>query len=106
MGHAGTLDPLATGVLVLCLGSATRLVEYVQRMSKTYHSIFRLGARSDTDDADGAVAPVSGAVDPGQPAVLDALAGFTGAVEQTPPAYSAAKVTGQRATTWPGREKR
>src|SRR5436190_13746426 len=52
IGHTGTLDPLATGVLVLCLGSATRLAEYVQRMTKTYHSVFRLGARSDTDDAD------------------------------------------------------
>src|ERR1700722_15480892 len=65
IGHAGTLDPLATGVLVLCLGSTTRLVEYVQRMSKTYRSAFRLGAKSDTDDADGAVAEVPGAVDPG-----------------------------------------
>jgi tRNA pseudouridine55 synthase len=97
MGHTGTLDPLATGVLVLCLGNATRLVEYVQRMGKTYRSIFRLGARSDTDDADGAVADVAAAVDPGRPAVLDALVGFLGAVAQTPPAYSAAKVTGRRA---------
>ena len=97
MGHTGTLDPLATGVLVLCLGNATRLVEYVQRMGKTYRSTFRLGARSDTDDADGAVAPVMGAVDPGRPAVLDALAGFLGVIEQAPPSYSAAKVAGRRA---------
>src|SRR5258707_10630127 len=71
MGHTGTLDPLATGVLVLCLGNATRLVEYVQRMSKTYRSIFRLGARSDTDDADGAVTPVADAIDPGQSTVIE-----------------------------------
>ncbi|HBI45237.1 MAG TPA: pseudouridine synthase, partial [Planctomycetales bacterium] len=51
MGHTGTLDPLATGVLVLCLGAATRLAEYVQRMGKTYRTELRLGARSDTDDA-------------------------------------------------------
>src|SRR4051794_27942322 len=58
MGHTGTLDPLATGVLVLCLGSATRLVEYVQQMSKTYRAGLLLGSRSDTDDADGTVTPV------------------------------------------------
>src|SRR5438445_4325295 len=55
LGHAGTLDPLATGVLVLCAGVATRLVEYVQRMEKTYHAGLLLGARSTTDDADGTV---------------------------------------------------
>src|SRR5262249_54441515 len=53
MGHTGTLDPLATGVLVLCIGAATRLTEYVQRLNKTYRAGFCLGARSDTDDADG-----------------------------------------------------
>src|SRR5580700_8433446 len=58
IGHTGTLDPLATGVLVLCLDGATRLAEYVQRMGKTYRSTFFLGARSDTDDADGTVTPV------------------------------------------------
>jgi tRNA pseudouridine55 synthase len=97
MGHAGTLDPLATGVLVLCLGDATRLVEYVQRMGKTYRSLFRLGATSDTDDADGTVTPVPSAADPGPEAVRAALAGFVGTVEQVPPAYSAAKVAGRRA---------
>ena len=60
VGHTGTLDPLATGVLVLCVGQATRLTEYVQRMAKTYTSVFRLGARSDTDDADGPVTQVQG----------------------------------------------
>jgi tRNA pseudouridine55 synthase len=97
IGHAGTLDPLATGVLVLCLGQATRLVEYVQRMGKTYRSVFRLGARSDTDDADGTITPTPEVVVPELSAVNDALAGFVGVIEQTPPAYSAAKVTGQRA---------
>ena len=51
IGHTGTLDPLATGVLVLCLGAATRLAEYVQAMAKTYRAGLLLGARSDTDDA-------------------------------------------------------
>src|SRR5881227_1466663 len=58
IGHTGTLDPLATGVLVVCLGQATRLAEYVQAMGKVYRSTFALGARSDTDDADGVVKPV------------------------------------------------
>jgi tRNA pseudouridine55 synthase len=97
MGHTGTLDPLATGVLVLCLGAATRLTEYVQRMGKTYRTVLRLGARSDTDDADGAITPVAGATPPEPAAVAAALAGFVGTVAQVPPAYSAAKVTGRRA---------
>src|SRR5262249_9674427 len=97
LGHAGTLDPLATGVLVLCLGGATRLAEYVQRMGKTYTSTFVLGATSDTDDADGTVTPVPGAADPGRGAVAAALAGLVGTLEQVPPAFSAAKVTGRRA---------
>jgi tRNA pseudouridine55 synthase len=97
MGHTGTLDPLATGVLVLCLGAATRLAEYVQRMGKTYRAGLLLGARSDTDDADGTVTPTAGADAPGAAALRECLAGFVGTVEQVPPAFSAAKVTGRRA---------
>src|SRR6185312_16634798 len=55
IGHTGTLDPLATGVLVVCVGTATRLAEYVQAMGKTYAARFRLGATSTTDDADGEI---------------------------------------------------
>lgn len=95
-GHAGTLDPLATGVLVLCLGGATRLVEYVQQMGKTYRSTFRLDGTSDSDDADGTVTPVERARDPGEKAVAAALASFVGRISQVPPAYSAAKVGGRR----------
>src|SRR3954462_14438040 len=62
IGHTGTLDPLATGVLVVCLGHATRLAEYVQAMRKTYRSTFLLGATSDTDDADGNIAVTPGVV--------------------------------------------
>jgi tRNA pseudouridine55 synthase len=97
MGHTGTLDPLATGVLVLCLGAATRLTEYVQRMGKTYRAGLLLGARSDTDDADGVVTPVEGAAAPDSAAVAACATGFVGEVAQTPPAYSAAKVAGRRA---------
>jgi len=96
MGHTGTLDPLATGVLVLCLGAATRLTEYVQRMGKTYRAGVRLGARSDTDDADGVITAVDAAA-PDASAVTACLTGFIGEIEQTPPAYSAAKVAGRRA---------
>jgi tRNA pseudouridine55 synthase len=97
MGHTGTLDPLATGVLVACLGFATRLAEHVQRMAKTYRSTFRLGARSDTDDADGTVTPAERVSSPDRATVTDALAGFVGTLEQVPPAFSAAKVSGRRA---------
>ncbi len=97
MGHTGTLDPLATGVLVLCLGQATRLTEYVQRMSKVYRAGLVLGARSDTDDADGTVTAVVGAEAPTLPRLRDALDSLIGEIDQIPPAYSAAKVSGQRA---------
>src|SRR5262245_40734947 len=97
VGHTGTLDPLATGVLVLCVGAATRLADHVQLMGKTYRSTFRLGARSDTDDADGLVTSVEGGTPPAEDAVRAALAAFVGTIEQVPPAYSAAKVTGRRA---------
>ena len=97
MGHTGTLDPLATGVLVLCLGSATRMTEYVQRMGKTYRTTILLGARSDTDDADGVVVPVPDACPPAAAVVRKALDAFLGTIDQVPPAYSAAHVTGRRA---------
>jgi tRNA pseudouridine55 synthase len=97
IGHTGTLDPLATGVLVLCLGSATRLAEYVQLMSKTYRTRLLLGARSDSDDADGTIKPVAGAVAPDAAMVAAGVAAFVGVISQVPPAYSAAKVSGRRA---------
>jgi tRNA pseudouridine55 synthase len=97
LGHAGTLDPLATGVLLICAGAATRLTEYIQRMEKTYCTRLRLGARSDTDDCEGTIVPVAVTQHPRQEAVLEALQPFVGEIEQVPPAYSAAKVTGQRA---------
>jgi tRNA pseudouridine55 synthase len=97
LGHTGTLDPLATGVLVLCLGTATRLAEYVQRMGKTYRTRLRLGVRSDTDDADGTVTSVENARMPGREEIAGAVKAFLGPIEQTPPAFSAVKVTGRRA---------
>lgn len=97
LGHTGTLDPLATGVLVLCVGAATRLAEYVQAMGKTYHTRIRLGHRSDTDDVDGNVTPVPGATPVSEVEIRAALAPFLGTISQIPPAYSALKVAGQRA---------
>lgn len=97
LGHTGTLDPLATGVLVLCLGGATRLTEYIQRMSKTYRTRLRLGARSDTDDADGSIVAVPEAKAPEAERVSACLSEFLGVREQVPPVYSAVKVGGRRA---------
>ncbi|MBI2805469.1 MAG: tRNA pseudouridine(55) synthase TruB [Planctomycetes bacterium] len=97
IGHAGTLDPLATGVLVLCVGQATRLTEYVQRMSKHYQAEIQLGATSDTDDADGAITPFPDARVPNQDDVERELISFVGAIDQLPPSFSAAKITGRRA---------
>jgi tRNA pseudouridine55 synthase len=97
LGHTGTLDPLATGVLVICVGAATRLTEYVQDMAKTYRAGLLLGAHSDTDDADGTVTPIAVDRPPDEETVRAALGGFVGEIEQVPPAYSAAKVTGRRA---------
>jgi tRNA pseudouridine55 synthase len=97
LGHTGTLDPLATGVLVLCVGNATRLGEYVQDMTKVYRTSLLLGARSDTDDADGTM--IASAVEhpPTREQILAVLPEFRGEIDQVPPAYSAAKVTGRRA---------
>lgn len=97
IGHAGTLDPLATGVLVVAVGPATRLIEYVQAMPKTYRTRIRLGATSDTDDADGKVTHSLAAAPVDEGAVQAALGSFVGEVEQVPPAYSAARVEGRRA---------
>jgi tRNA pseudouridine55 synthase len=96
LGHTGTLDPLATGVLVLCVGHATRLTEFVQEMPKTYVAEVTLGARSATDDGEGPITPVAVPVPPDRPAVDAALQTFIGLVAQVPPAFSAAKLGGQR----------
>jgi tRNA pseudouridine55 synthase len=97
IGHTGTLDPLATGLLVLCLGRATRLVEYMTGHNKTYEGEIRLGAATTTDDAEGEVV-VTVPVPPLTDEVLRRVeAQFSGAIEQVPPAFSAVKVAGQRA---------
>lgn len=97
VGHAGTLDPLATGVLVVCVGAATRLIEFVQRMPKTYRTVIRLGATSDTLDADGAVTEVAAPRRPDEEEVRAVVARQVGTIEQMPPRFSALKVGGRRA---------
>jgi tRNA pseudouridine55 synthase len=97
IGHAGTLDPLATGVLVVCVGNATRLVEYVQRMEKTYQADLVLGARSDTDDAEGRIEKVDVVNIPSRGTVVKCLEAQVGELLQVPPSFSAARVAGRRA---------
>ena len=97
VGHAGTLDPLATGVLVLGLGPATRLVEYVQRMKKVYRGTFLFGRTSDTEDIQGTVVQLDDAPRPSRQQVEAALPQLIGTIQQMPPAFSALKVGGRRA---------
>lgn len=97
LGHTGTLDPLATGVLVIAVGLGTRLTDYVQRQQKTYRAGVRLGACSDTDDAEGTITTNPSATPIPREAIERALRDFVGVIEQVPPAYSAAKVAGRRA---------
>jgi tRNA pseudouridine55 synthase len=97
VGHAGTLDPLATGVLVVALGQATRLIEYVQQSRKSYRGTFLLGRSSDTEDTDGTVTELPDAPIPQLSELKAAAARMIGEIQQRPPAYSAIKVEGQRA---------
>ena len=96
VGHAGTLDPLATGVLPLALGEATKTVRFAGAGMKRYRFCVRWGAATDTDDRDGAVVAEHSAR-PDAAAIAAALAGFSGTISQRPPAYSALKVAGRRA---------
>jgi tRNA pseudouridine55 synthase len=97
VGHAGTLDPLATGVLVVAIGPATRLVEYVQRMPKTYRGTFLLGRTSDTEDVEGVIRELPDPPRPTSDEVRAAMNRLVGTIDQVPPAYSALKIEGQRA---------
>jgi len=102
VGHTGTLDPMATGVLVLCLGKATRLIPYIEEMggvaAKEYEARIRFGFETTTDDSEGEprgeAAPLK-SLDAAR--INAALAAFVGEIEQVPPAFSAKKVAGERA---------
>lgn len=96
IGHAGTLDPLATGVLPLALGDATKTVQYMMDATKCYRFTVCFGSQTDTDDVEGAIIATSAH----RPATADieaVLSDYTGTIEQLPPTYSALKVNGQRA---------
>ncbi len=95
-GHGGTLDPLATGLLPVAFGAATKTVPYIMDGTKLYHFTLRLGEARDTDDADGQVTATS-AVRPTNDAFRAALGAFIGDIMQVPPVFSAIKVAGERA---------
>lgn len=97
VGHAGTLDPLASGVLVVCVGSATRLIEYVQKMPKRYRGTFLLGRTSPTEDIESEVTLLENPPQPTLDDILRTAVSMTGEIQQRPPSFSALKVDGQRA---------
>ena len=96
VGHAGTLDPFATGLLVILLGDATKRSDEFLKQDKTYEATVTLGATSNTGDTEGELTRISDD-QPTDAAVEAAISTFTGVIAQTPPAYSAIKINGQRA---------
>ena len=98
VGHTGTLDPFASGLLLVCVGRATRLAEYLSGLDKTYEAVARLGETTDTLDPEGEVVDVrNGWHELDRPRVEAALARFEGRIAQVPPAFSAKKVRGESA---------
>src|SRR5690348_5001361 len=95
-GHGGTLDPLATGVLPIALGEATKTVAYAMAGRKRYRFTLRWGEARDTDDGEGQIVATS-PERPARAAILAALPAFRGCIQQRPPAYSALKLGGRRA---------
>lgn len=96
VGHAGTLDPMATGVLVICVGNATRLSEYAMHGIKRYRGIVQLGIETDTYDAEGKILHQHDTDHITSEAIEAALQPFSGDIEQLPPMYSAIKVDGRK----------
>ncbi len=96
VGHAGTLDPLATGVLPVCFGQSTKVIQFLMNSSKTYSAKVRLGVTTDTYDSDGKIISSSDITNITREQVEEALASFQGFIKQTPPVYSALKHRGWR----------
>lgn len=96
VGHAGTLDPMATGVLPVCFGKATRIASFVSDSSKTYLADIELGISTDTYDREGRITSRSPVAGIGREQVARSLKNFTGTIEQVPPAYSAIKKNGKK----------
>ena len=97
IGHTGTLDPMATGVLPVCVGKATRIIEYYDRDAKSYRASMKLGITTDTLDITGKVVETAGYSNISEKAVREAFKAYTGHVMQIPPKYSALKIDGKRA---------
>jgi len=97
IGHTGTLDPMATGVLPVCTGKATRIIEYYGHDRKSYHASMKLGLVTDTLDITGEVIETHSFADVSEKAVREAFRAYTGHISQIPPKYSALKVDGKRA---------
>src|SRR4029450_3669543 len=96
VGHAGTLDPISTGVLVLGIGRATRLLGHLALSEKEYEATFRLGESTTTDDVDGELVRQTDASGLQEPAIRTAAGEFVGEIQQTPSSVSAIKVGGRR----------
>ncbi|MEV2858797.1 tRNA pseudouridine(55) synthase TruB [Paenibacillus larvae] len=96
IGHTGTLDPSVTGVLPLCLGRATRLVEYIQELPKEYEATLQIGIATDTEDATGTIIEQAEQVQLEEGQVIRVLESFVGSIRQVPPMYSAVRVNGKR----------
>jgi tRNA pseudouridine55 synthase len=97
VGHTGTLDPFATGLLVMLVGKATRLARFLDGFEKTYWAVVRLGQGSSTDDGTGELGPAADSPQPTAEEVRKALGSFVGTLQQMPPAFSAKKIDGERA---------
>ncbi|WP_373229547.1 tRNA pseudouridine(55) synthase TruB [Cohnella sp.] len=96
IGHTGTLDPAVTGVLPLCIGRSTRLVEYLQEMPKTYEATLRFGIATDTEDLSGTITEQKDASFLTESMIRDAALSFIGDIDQVPPMVSAVKINGKR----------
>ncbi len=94
IGHTGTLDPLATGVLVLCIGQATRIAQYLEAGEKEYEAVMRLGITTDTLDAEGRILETRSSPVPERDVIVSLMQRFMGTIMQRPPAFSAVKIAG------------
>lgn len=97
IGHAGTLDPLASGVMIVAVGNETKLLEYVVGLDKQYQCTFKLGATSSTYDSEGKIIEIEGAPIVGEKELRRVLQEFTGDIYQVPPQFSAIKIQGKKA---------
>lgn len=97
VGHTGTLDPFATGLLILLAGKATKKAPELTKLDKVYEATIRLGATSSTGDPEGEITITDKKPEISREKIIETLAQFVGEIEQTPPAFSAIKINGQRA---------